>query len=57
MERRKMKCNNENCVWQAFDQCCPESEELYKNAIPGNECPSFLSRGHEEEIRLREEMK
>lgn len=38
-----MKCNNTYCTWNAFGQCCPESEELFDNATPNQlDCPSSL---------------
>lgn len=49
-----MKCSNENCVWQAYGLCCSESEELLDNATSGIDCPSFLSRYHEEKVKKEE---
>ena len=44
-----MKCSNKHCLWNAFDQCCPESEELYMATIPNTfDCPSALRSDHQE---------
>ncbi|WP_440110124.1 hypothetical protein [Paenibacillus sp. QZ-Y1] len=43
-----MNCNNKHCLWNAFDQCCPESEELYIAAIPDTlDCPSAMRSDHQ----------
>nr|WP_186322847.1 hypothetical protein [Paenibacillus xylanexedens] len=43
-----MKCNNKHCLWNAFDQCCPESEELHNAAIPNTlDCPSVMRSDHQ----------
>lgn len=40
-----MDCSNTYCLWNAFEQCCPESEELYNNATPNKlNCPSSLRK-------------
>ncbi len=37
-----MQCNLKECQWCAFGQCCPESEEIYNEAIPDSkECPHY----------------
>lgn len=44
-----MDCNNTHCLWNAFDQCCPESEELHRAAIPNTlDCPSAMRSDHQE---------
>lgn len=44
-----MNCNNNHCLWNAFEQCCPESEELYNVATPNQlDCPSALRSDHQE---------
>lgn len=46
-----MECNNKYCMWQAFDQCCPESEDLFNNAIPNQlDCPSSLRKDFEQQL-------
>jgi hypothetical protein len=46
-----MKCNNTYCYWNAFDQCCHESEEGFKNATPNElNCPSSLRKDFEEQL-------
>jgi hypothetical protein len=46
-----MECNNTYCLWQAFNQCCPESEELLKYAKPNQlDCPSSLRVDFEEQL-------
>ncbi|MGG0667827.1 hypothetical protein ABE073_04775 [Lederbergia citrisecunda] len=48
-----MKCNNKHCLWNAFDQCCPESEEQLDNAVPNTlDCPSSLRVDFEEQLNL-----
>lgn len=43
-----MNCNNKHCLWNAFDQCCPESEVLYTAAIPNTlDCPSAMRNDHQ----------
>jgi hypothetical protein len=38
-----MNCNNKYCLWNAFDQCCPEDEETFTHARPSTlDCPSSL---------------
>lgn len=45
----KMKCNNTHCLWNAFESCCPESEELYNAAMPNQQdCPSSMREDHQE---------
>ena len=47
-----MECNNRYCLWNAFDQCCPEDEESYVNAIPNKlDCPSSLRGDFEKQLR------
>ncbi|MFB5758976.1 hypothetical protein [Paenibacillus medicaginis] len=44
-----MNCTNKYCLWNAFDQCCPESEVQYASATPDQlDCPSSLRRDLEE---------
>ncbi|WP_339193890.1 hypothetical protein MKY95_19120 [Paenibacillus sp. FSL P4-0176] len=44
-----MNCNNTHCLWNAFDQCCAESEELSVAAIPNTlDCPSAMRVDHQE---------
>ncbi|WP_091014442.1 hypothetical protein [Paenibacillus amylolyticus] len=44
-----MNCSNTHCLWNAFDQCCPESEELYIAAIPDTlDCPSAIRSDYQE---------
>ncbi|WP_124115373.1 hypothetical protein [Paenibacillus xylanexedens] len=44
-----MNCNNTHCLWNAFNQCCPESEELHNAAIPNTlDCPSAMRSDHQE---------
>ncbi|MCF8017816.1 MAG: hypothetical protein K9L62_00325 [Vallitaleaceae bacterium] len=48
-----MDCNNKYCYWQAFDQCCHESEEGHKNATPDQlDCPSSLRKDFEEGLHI-----
>lgn len=38
-----MNCNNTHCLWNAFDQCCHESQEGFDMATPNAlDCPSSL---------------
>lgn len=38
-----MECNNKNCVFNAFDSCCHESEEGFSKAKPNRiDCPSSI---------------
>lgn len=38
-----MDCNNKYCLWNAFDQCCPEDEETFDKAVPNSlDCPTSL---------------
>jgi len=38
-----MECNNKYCVWNMFDQCCPDSEERFNEATPNElDCPSSI---------------
>ncbi|MGK4040797.1 hypothetical protein AB0Y20_00750 [Heyndrickxia oleronia] len=37
-----MECNQSECQWFGFGQCCPESEEIYNEVIPNSkECPHY----------------
>ncbi len=37
-----MQCSLKECQWFTFGQCCPESEEIYKEVIPDSkECPHY----------------
>ncbi|WP_411735103.1 hypothetical protein [Paenibacillus sp. M2] len=43
-----MNCNNKHCLWNAFDQCCHESNEGYDAAIPNTlDCPSAMRSDHQ----------
>lgn len=49
-----MKCSLKECEWCMFGQCCPESEEIYNEAIPNSkECPHYfdLKSAAEEEVK------
>ncbi|AEW47439.1 hypothetical protein BCB4_0211 [Bacillus phage B4] len=38
-----MECNNKYCVWNMFDQCCPDSEERFNEATPNElDCPASV---------------
>lgn len=46
-----MKCDNKYCLWNAFNQCCPETEELIKYATPNKlDCPSSLRSDFQEQL-------
>jgi hypothetical protein len=46
-----MECNNKQCLWNAFDSCCHESEEGYEQATPNKlDCPSSLRKDFEEQL-------
>jgi hypothetical protein len=46
-----LDCTNKNCLWNAFDQCCHESEEGFKNATPNRlDCPSSLRKDFEQQL-------
>lgn len=48
-----MKCNNKHCLWNAFDQCCPESKEQFDNAVPNTlDCPSSLRVDLQKQLEL-----
>jgi hypothetical protein len=48
---REMDCTNKHCLWNAFDQCCHESEEGYEIATPNElDCPSSLRKDFEEQL-------
>lgn len=48
-----MRCNNVYCLWNAFEQCCPESEELMNKATPNQlDCPSSLRNDFEKQLLL-----
>lgn len=54
-----MECNIKQCLWNAFDQCCPESEEQFDNAIPDTvDCPSYIDELIERQLfKLYEDCK
>jgi hypothetical protein len=46
-----MECNNKQCTWNAFNQCCPEDEESYNNATPNSlNCPSSLRADFQQQL-------
>lgn len=46
-----MECNNKHCMWNAFDQCCPEDEETYIHAVPNQfDCPVSLRKDFQEQL-------
>jgi hypothetical protein len=46
-----MECNNKHCLWNAFDQCCPEDEETFNNAKPNQlDCPLSLRADFQEQL-------
>jgi hypothetical protein len=46
-----MECNNKYCAWNAFDQCCPEDEDQFNNAVPNAlDCPSSLRVDFQEQL-------
>lgn len=46
-----MNCNNTYCLWNVYNQCCPESEELYNNATPNElACPSSLRSDFDKQL-------
>lgn len=48
-----MQCNNSHCLWNAYEQCCPESEEQLINAIPNTlDCPSSYRVDFEKQLAL-----
>lgn len=48
-----MKCNNKHCMWNAFNQCCPEDEETYNKAIPNTiDCPTSLRKDFHEQLMV-----
>ena len=48
-----MKCNNKYCLWSAFDQCCPESKDLFDKATPNKlDCPSSLRSDFDNQLYL-----
>jgi hypothetical protein len=48
-----MECNNKHCLWNAFDQCCPEDAESFSNAMPNQlDCPSSLRKDFEEQLNI-----
>lgn len=49
----EVDCNNKYCLWNAFDQCCPESPEDMENATPNElDCPSSLRVDFKEQLQL-----
>lgn len=48
-----MECNNKYCVWNMFDQCCPDSEERFNEATPNElDCPSSLREDLQEGLYI-----
>jgi hypothetical protein len=46
-----MECNNKFCIWNGFEQCCPEDEESFNNATPNQlDCPSSLRVDFQEQL-------
>ena len=46
-----MRCNNVYCYWQAFGECCNESEEGHIKARPNTlDCPSSLRGDFEKQL-------
>ncbi len=46
-----MECTNKYCLFNYFEQCCHESEEGYKKAIPNElDCPSSLRMDFEQQL-------
>lgn len=46
-----MKCNNKYCLWNAYDQCCPDGEEALNNATPNQlDCPSSLRKDFQSQL-------
>ncbi|WP_416149475.1 hypothetical protein ACM26V_00300 [Salipaludibacillus sp. HK11] len=46
-----MECNNRYCMWNSFDQCCPEDEESIKKTTPNRlDCPSSLRVDFQEQL-------
>ncbi|WP_137743410.1 hypothetical protein [Robertmurraya siralis] len=38
-----MECNLSECQWYAFGSCCPESEEIFHEAVPNSkDCPHYF---------------
>ncbi|UNA01537.1 hypothetical protein MG295_00120 [Bacillus phage vB_BcgM] len=48
-----MECNNKYCVWNMFDQCCPDGEERFNEATPNElDCPSSLREDLQEGLYI-----
>lgn len=48
-----MDCTNNHCLWNAFSQCCHESEEGFNLATPNElDCPSSLRKDFEEQLNI-----
>ena len=46
-----MECNNKHCLWNMYNQCCPESIELMDKAVPNTlDCPSSFRTDLEEQL-------
>lgn len=46
-----MECTNKHCLWNFADQCCHESEDGYKKAVPNElNCPSSIRKDFEEQL-------
>lgn len=53
-----MNCNLTECQWYAFGSCCPESEEIYNEAIPNSkECPHYYDLKSAAEAERKEMIK
>ncbi|MGG2091327.1 hypothetical protein AB1283_00995 [Bacillus sp. S13(2024)] len=48
-----MECNNQYCMWNFYDQCCPEDVEAFNKATPNElDCPSSLRRDFQKQLIL-----
>lgn len=48
-----MDCNNKYCMWNAFEQCCPEDEETFEKATPNQlDCPASLRVDFQEQLYI-----
>jgi hypothetical protein len=46
-----VECSNKYCMWNAFNQCCPEDETSFDNATPNRmDCPSSLRADFQEQL-------
>jgi hypothetical protein len=50
-----MNCSLSECQWCSFEQCCPESEEIYNEAIPNSkDCPHYYDIKSAAEVNRNE---